>query len=142
VSTAKGQPWVARLPVRFQDVDGAGIVFYPRFFSYFHAAFEDFFGAETGTPYHVWIGERRIGWPTVHIDADFRSPLEYGMQVEIALSFAQLGRSSFRCHYDARTDAGQVACACDITVVTVNLDRMESIEIPPELRPVLERHAG
>lgn len=135
-----GPAWIARIPVRFQDVDGAGIVFYPRFFSYFHAAFEDFFGAETGTPYHVWIGERRIGWPTVHIDADFRSPLEYGMQVEIALSFTKLGRSSFTCHYEALGAAGKVACSCDITVVTVDLDRMSPIDIPSELRPALEKH--
>jgi len=132
--------WIARLPVRFQDVDGAGIVFYPRFFSYFHAAFEDFFGAETGTPYHVWIGERRTGWPTVHIDAEFQRPLEYGMLVEIALSFEKLGRSSFTCRYEARGHDGRVACACAITVVTVNLDRMESIPIPDDLRPALERH--
>ncbi len=30
---------------RFDDVDGAGIVYYPQFFHLCHAAFEDFFSA-------------------------------------------------------------------------------------------------
>src|SRR5262249_18791199 len=134
--------WVTRMPVRFQDVDGAGIVFYPRFFSYFHAAFEDFFGANTGTPYHVWIGERRIGWPTVHIDSDYKSPLRYGHVVEIAMSFPKVGKSSFTTHYRAQPVGGELSCTCNITVVTTRLDVMESLPTPPEILAALERFPG
>lgn len=134
--------YVTRLPVRFNEVDAAGIVYYPRFFDYFHMAFEDFFGKATGVPYHVWIRERRIGWPTVHIESDFRSPLRYGMEFEVHVSFPKLGRSSFVARYEARTPDGTLCCATEITVVTTQLDRMESLEIPAEVREALARYPG
>ena len=40
----------SRQPVRFSDIDRAGIVYYPRFFDYWHRAFEDFFAAATLNP--------------------------------------------------------------------------------------------
>ena len=36
-------PFEFATPVRFADVDHAGIVYYPRFFHYFHMAFEELF---------------------------------------------------------------------------------------------------
>ena len=41
-------PFVFALPVRFADVDHAGIVYYPRFFHYFHVAFEELWRARIG----------------------------------------------------------------------------------------------
>ncbi|WP_373047302.1 acyl-CoA thioesterase [Vulgatibacter sp.] len=133
--------YVTRLPVRFNEIDAAGIVYYPRFFDYFHMAFEDFFGAATGTPYHVWIKERRIGWPTVHIDTDFRSPLRYGDTVEVAVSFPKVGRSSIVARYEASTE-GRLCCVAEITSVTTQLDRLESMELPQVVREALARYPG
>src|SRR6266436_6043673 len=64
------------VPVRFGDVDHAGIVFYPKFFVYFHEAFERFFD-DARITYERLIAERRIGFPTVHIDCDYLAPLRY-----------------------------------------------------------------
>lgn len=127
--------------VRFNEVDAAGIVFYPRFFDYFHMAFEDFFGAATGVPYHVWIKERRIGWPTVHVECDYRAPLRYGDAFEVAVSFPKVGRSSFVTRYEVRSD-GDLRCAAAITCVTTDLDRMESLAIPLVVREALARFPG
>ena len=41
-------PFVHRLPVRFADIDHAGIVYYPRFFHFFHVAFEELWRARIG----------------------------------------------------------------------------------------------
>lgn len=127
------------LKVRFNEVDAAGIVFYPRFFDYFHMAFEDFFGAATGVDYPVWIRERRIGWPAVHIETDYRAPLSYGDELTIELGFRSLGRSSFVCVYRAHAEERLFAEA-EITVVTTDLSKMRSIPIPPEVRPALESY--
>jgi len=127
--------------VRFDEVDAAGIVFYPRFFDYFHMAFEDFFGAATGVPYHVWIKERRIGWPTVHVETDFLAPLRYGDAFEVGLSFPKVGRSSFVTRYEVRAHGGLRATA-QITSVTTDLDRLESLAIPPDVREALARFPG
>lgn len=130
-----------RQTVRFQEVDPAGIVFYPRFYEYFHLTFEEFFGAETGVPYHVWIGERRIGWPAVHVETDFRAPLRYGDRFDVELSFPRVGRTSFACRYRIVAD-GSVRCTAEVTVVTSDLVRLEPIEIPAEVREALARHPG
>lgn len=132
-------PFRSTFPVRFHEIDAAGIVFFPRFFDYFHMTFEGFFGPSTGVPYHEWIQQRRVGWPAVHVETDFRSPLRYGMEVEIALSFPKLGKSSFVCRYVATDPAsGTVLCECAITVVTTDLDSMKSLPIPDVVRKALE----
>lgn len=129
-----------RLKVRFNEVDAAGIVFYPRFFDYFHMAFEDFFGAATGVDYPVWIHQRRIGWPAVNVQADYLAPLKYGMKVDVSLGFHTLGRSSFVCEYRAvDPETGALFARAAITVVTTDLDAMKSLPIPEEVREALER---
>ena len=65
-------------PVRFADVDAAGIVYYPRLLDYCHLTFEDFFEGAGERSYSSWIREARIGFPTVHLEVDFRRPVEYG----------------------------------------------------------------
>jgi len=133
--------WIHRQQVRFNEVDAAGIVFYPRFFDYFHLAFEAFFGDCTGAPYHVWIRDRRIGWPTVHVETDFVAPLRYGEAFEVRLSFPKVGRSSFVTRYEVRR--GEVLCAtAAITAVTTDLDRMASVEMPAVVREALARFPG
>ena len=66
------------LPVRFGQVDYAGIMFYPRFFENFHAVFEDMFSDRLGVPYMSILKDRRIGFPTVHIETDFVKPFRFG----------------------------------------------------------------
>src|SRR5262249_39487794 len=62
------------LPVRFGQVDYAGIMYYPRFFDNFHTVFEDMFTTRLGVPYMSILRDRRIGFPMVHMETDFRRP--------------------------------------------------------------------
>src|ERR1700709_1939656 len=80
--------------IRFDDVDGAGIVYYPRFLHLCHAAFEDFFDAAAPFSYPELITKRRLGFPTVHITADFTAPLSYGDVAIVSLEVLKVGRSS------------------------------------------------
>jgi len=130
--------FVKELRVRFNEVDHAGIVFYPRFFDWFHMAFEDFFEAHTEAPYHVWTSERRVGWPAVHIETDLRSPVRYGDAFRVAMTFPKVGRTSFVARYDVFV--GERHCArAEITVVTTNLDTLTPLELPATVRAALER---
>ena len=128
-----------KLRVRFNEVDHAGIVFSPRFFDYFHMAFEDFFEAETDAPYHVWTAQRRLGWPAVHVETDFTAPLRYGDDFVVAMSFPKVGRTSMVVRYDVLR--GEQRCArAEITVVTTQLDELRPLELPPGVRAAAERH--
>ncbi len=70
--------------VRFQDVDAAGIIFYPRLLEYFHDAYLEFL-THVGQPLHASLG--RAPWlsPIRHAEADFLRPLRFGDALEVGL---------------------------------------------------------
>ena len=71
--------------VRFEEVDAAGIAFFARFFNWCHEAMERFFdGVEGG--YVGLITRRKVGFPAVHTQADWRAPLRYGDVMRIDTS--------------------------------------------------------
>lgn len=103
-------PFVHALPVRFADVDHAGIVYYPRFFHYFHVAFEELFRARMGPRAYVDLLDReRVGFPAVHAEADYRAPLRFGDTALVELSVLRLGTSSITFGYHVRR-APEPAC--------------------------------
>jgi len=126
------------IPVRFGHVDYAGIMYYPRFFDNFHAVFEDMFGARLGVPYMSLLKERRIGFPMVKIETEFRKPFRFGEPMRLRISCTRVGKSSidflYRAHNGAAAEPSAEARA---TVVTVNLDTLTPVEIPPDILAVL-----
>ena len=129
----------ARIQVRFGDVDHAGIVYYPQFFIYFHEAFEDFFNTN-GFPYDQLLNKRRVGFPTVHIECDYRLPLRYGDALDVELSVPHVSDRSAVFHYVGyRKLDGKQACVASITCACVNLETFESVEVPEDLRSLFAR---
>lgn len=130
-----------QLPVRFGDIDQAGIVYYPRFFHLFHIAFEEFFREEAGIPYDQVLDRLKIGFPTVHIDADFKSPLKYGDHVDIELSVMRIGNHSVTCQYRVfRARDGELCATAQITTATVNMDDFKPRSLTDALRSTFEKH--
>jgi 4-hydroxybenzoyl-CoA thioesterase len=133
-------PFVFSTPVRFADVDHAGIVYYPRFFHLFHLAFEELWRARVGGRAYVELLDReRVGFPAVHADCDFSAPLRFGDVAEIELTVSKLGASSITFHYRvyrAADDRGERVLAADGRVVCaiVDLARFASIEVPERVR--------
>ena len=135
-------PYRTQIPVRFGDVDHAGIVFYPQFFIYFHEAFEDFFN-ENNLAYHELLSTRRLGFPTVHIETDYSAPLRYGDKLDIELSVPKIGKHSAVFQYVGyRHRDGVKSCEAKITCAFVNLDSFKSVEIPDDLMKLLRRFAA
>ena len=130
------------IQVRFGDVDHAGIVYYPRYFIYFHEAFEDFFNAN-GHPYHEVLDDKRIGFPTVHIDSDYKAPLRYGDSLDIELTVTRIGEKSATFRYlGYRHRDGKLACDAKITVACVNMDTFVSLPWPDFIRELFARFAS
>jgi 4-hydroxybenzoyl-CoA thioesterase len=128
-------------PIRFEEVDAAGIVFFPRFLSFCHEAMEGLFDALEGG-YVRMIRERRIGVPAVHVDCDFKHPLRYGDVARIETTVAKIGRTSvtFRYALSRRADGLPIAVVTHVCAVS-DLDRLKAIPIPDDIRAALERHA-
>ena len=126
--------------IRFDDVDGAGIVYYPQFFHLCHAAFEDFFDSAAPVSYPELVVKRRLGFPTVAIQSEFHAPLSYGDIAIVELSVGEIGRSSLKLGYDIRRKRdGELCFHADITTVLVDLETLKPVGIDAELRKILEQ---
>jgi 4-hydroxybenzoyl-CoA thioesterase len=133
--------------VRFDDVDHAGIVYYPRFFHYFHVTFEELFIARLGAAaaYKDVLDRRRVGFPAVHAEADFKHPLRFGDEVEVVVTAPRVGQKSITFHYVAhKIDAGGnvggnvLAAEGTVTCAVVDLGTFRAVALPDDLRPLFE----
>jgi 4-hydroxybenzoyl-CoA thioesterase len=125
-------------PVRFEEVDAAGVVFFAHFLTWCHEAMEDFFNAVPGG-YVGLIMKRRIGFPAVHVEADFKAPLRYGDKVRITTSVAHVGTTSITFRYTlARASDDVHVATIEHIVVATNLDTMTKHPIPDDCRAICE----
>ncbi len=121
--------------IRFDDVDGAGIVYYPQFFHLCHKAFEDWFNENGPYSYPDLILKKRRGFPTVAIKADFILPLAYGDEASVQINVLKLGNSSAVLRYDIlRFETKKICFSAQMTMVYLDLDKKKSVKIPSEFR--------
>ena len=129
-----------RIPVSFGDVDYARIMYYPRLFHFCHAVMEAFFDG-VGFNYAKMLVERKIGFPTVHTEADYRVPMPYGIVLEFDLTVRSLGTSSVAFHYVVRGEGEEtIRAEARTTVVCIDMDRFAKRPLPPDIRKVLSQY--
>lgn len=132
-------------PVRFEEVDAAGVVFFAHFITWCHEAMEDFFNAVPGG-YVGLITKRRIGFPAVHIQADWKAPLRYGDTIRISTSVAKVGTTSVTFRYELDRiggrdgDDGTRIATIEHVVVATNLETMTKVPLPDDCRALLDQH--
>lgn len=133
------------MPVRFADVDHAGIVYFPKFFDYFHVAFEELFRQRLGPRAYVdLLDKERIGFPSVNAACEFKSPLRFGDTMDVEISIDRLGHRSitFRFRvYRQGQEQGQehrvLAAEGTNTCAIVDLNAFRAIALPEPLRALL-----
>ena len=127
-------------PIRFDEVDPAGIVFFARFMNYAHEAMENFFAGLAGG-YPALIQERRVGLPTVHLESDFRVPLRYGETLRIETACAKLGNTSATLVHEMKNaKSGDLCAVVRHVVVTVTLGVLTPCPMPSDVRDVFGAH--
>lgn len=138
---------VLPVDVGWGHCDPAGIVYFPRFFEMFHAAMESWFGAAAptglGLPYQAVIVGRRLGFPAVHTEADFRAPTHFGERIGVELRVAKLGRTSITLAYVLRGGAGDVRATGRTVVAVMDLDpssptHHRGCPLPDDIRAAIE----
>jgi YbgC/YbaW family acyl-CoA thioester hydrolase len=127
-------------PVRFEEVDAAGIVFFARYLHICHDAMEAVFDPLPGG-YRALITERRVGFPAVHTECDFAAPLRYGDIVRVETKVVRIGETSVTFAFTlVRTRDEVVAAKVTHTTVVCSLDTMEKTKVPDDVRAVLTAH--
>jgi len=133
-----GEVFITRRLVRFGDVDPAGIAYYPRINNFIHEAFENLWEEYIGERYYLLIQEKRIAFPMVHTEIDFRAPLRFGDRPVIKVTCFHLGRSSLGIRYEF--DVNGVICVDAKTKTTcIDADKLKSQPIPDGYREPLGR---
>lgn len=123
--------------VRFGDIDGAGIVFYPRYFEMLSTAMEDWCAGVLGLDFHTMHVVRGMGIPLVGITASFAAPSVLGDRLTVRLVPLAVGSSSCRLRADFRC-RGEHRLTMELTVVWMNLAKRKSQGWPSDIRARIE----
>ena len=125
--------------VRFSHCDPAGIVYFPHYFDIFNGLIEDWYTQELGHDYAELIMSRRIGFPFVHIECDFRIPSRIGEVIDLTLLVERIGRSSLAiaivCHRD-----GLERLRARMVTAMMSLETRKAMPLPPKLRDAIEAY--
>jgi 4-hydroxybenzoyl-CoA thioesterase len=132
-------PFSTRITVRFGDCDPAGLVYYPVLFHYCHAAMEEFFAARCGGGYARLVADRRLGFPTVNVRAEFFAPFVYGDEAVVEVWASAVGRTSVTFEYRLRRASDLKLCASATHVqVLMDLDERRPAPLHEDLRRVFQ----
>lgn len=122
--------------IRFSDCDPAAIVFYPQYFVMFNGLVEDWVDA-LGVGYQRLVIQRRVGLPTVRLEADFRAVSRMGDRVTLSLAVERLGGRSLTLGLRCEGAEGDLRMNVRQVLVTTSLDSHRAIEVPADLRDAI-----
>lgn len=125
------------VPVRWGDVDAAGIVFYPRFFEWYDLGCEALFAA-LGLPWpELFPRHGIVGVPIVESGSRFVSPARYGDTLTIRSRVAWVKDRTFRMEHEIAV--GDRLCATGFEVrawvkrPAAPGERLEAAPLPAEV---------
>ena len=131
--------FAAEFPVRFQDVDAGGVLFFGRIYDYCHQAYEELWGSEGVDRAHFFAGAEYLV-PIAHSEADYRSPIRHGERIRVRIGVARVGKASFELSYCVTGPDGGVRVEARTVHAFVDRATMKPIPIPEQLRAILLRH--
>jgi 4-hydroxybenzoyl-CoA thioesterase len=135
-----GTPFQYVHHVRFEEIDAAGIVYFARFFTWCHDAMAAMLEPLEGG-YVALVRTRKLGFPAVHVEADYVSPLRFGDEVRVAIHVEKAGRSSVSMRFElTRGDDGRKVATLRHVMALTDLAAFRSTPLPDDVRAVLESH--
>ena len=123
------------VPVRYLEVDAQGVVFNSWYLAYFDDAMTAFLAAR-GLPYPVML-EAGYDVQVVRSEIDWKSGVRWQDAIEVAVSTARIGRTSFALDFEVRRDGHEVTCAGRSVYVVIAADGSGKREIPPVIADAL-----
>jgi 4-hydroxybenzoyl-CoA thioesterase len=122
--------------IRFSECDPAGIVFYPQYFVMFNDLMEAWVDDVLADGFRGLIVERRVGMPTVRLEADFRAISRMGDLVTLELEVERVGTKSLNLAWRCLGEDG-LRMGAQQTIVFTSLDTHRAIAIPDDFRLAL-----
>jgi len=125
-------------PVRWSDIDRAGIIYYGQFLRFFEIAETELFRA-VGLPYAEVFDRLDIWLPRVQIHFDFRKPLLLDDLIEVSAYVGRFGTKSLTLQFEV-TRKGESGLVAEGHVVLASVSRstFKSVPVPEEIRERLQ----
>jgi YbgC/YbaW family acyl-CoA thioester hydrolase len=123
--------------VKFQDVDAAGTVFYPRVLEYFADVYMEALRV-SGLDVPRMLREKTMAAPLAHAEADFMRPMFFGDEVDVEVVALEVGKTSASFGYRIRK-GHEVAAVGQTVHVFVDGQAFKPIDAPAELRAWAEK---
>jgi acyl-CoA thioester hydrolase len=119
--------------VSWSDVDLAGIVYFPRYFTYFENAELEWIRSH-GLSYQGILEETGVWLPRVACHSNFRAPAKLAELLSIEMCLDRLGKTSFTLGFDAFRLPERTAIADGyIVVATVERGNFRPTPVPERL---------
>jgi acyl-CoA thioester hydrolase len=128
-----------RLEVRFRDCDPMGHVNNAVYLTYLEQTrfshWRSLWGFGT-----LRLQEGRPGVILARVECDYKRPAKYGDMLEIRLTVAALGRSSFRYEYEIVDEQGRTVLTAKTVQVMYDYTAEKPVAIPDDIRALLLAH--
>jgi 4-hydroxybenzoyl-CoA thioesterase len=105
--------------IRFQHIDYAGIVFYPRFLEMLNCLVEDWFEEALDRPFSKMHDTNGI--PTVDLKIQFKNPARLGEILTKKLWVKELKNSSVLCSFQFVNESEKTVLEGEVTLVNVKI---------------------
>jgi 1,4-dihydroxy-2-naphthoyl-CoA hydrolase len=132
--------FTARRRVAFQEVDAAGIVFYARFFDYFHDAYVGWL-EDRGVPLDAALRDGTWAAPLRHAEADYLRPLRFGEEIGVAVVVLAVDDTELTLGYRVTREEEPV-CFGLTRHVSVDVATFRRAPFPDAVRDALEGGAA
>ena len=129
----------ARITVRFQHCDPAGIVYFPRWYEMLNEVVERWFDEALGCDFRTLHGPMHSAIPAISTNAEYKSPGLLGETVTWRLWLTRLGGSSIGMRIVAIGEDGRERATFDHVRVFADLGPPPKAQrVPEELRAKME----
>ncbi len=124
--------------VDYPMIDSASIAYYPRIYDLAHRFFEECWLEICAVSYPEIINVRKIGFPIVNAKTEFIAPLRYGDTIKAMIWISRVGEKSCTWQYRFFNQSDEMLWSSEQITVCVDMESLQSIKIPDDLRKGLE----
>jgi acyl-CoA thioester hydrolase len=120
-----------RLRVRYDEIDGMGVVHHPNFLIYFEIARTEYMRA-SGVSY-AELERRGFLLVVTGASARYHANVRYDDEIVVRTSVAAMGRATIRFSYVVEDAGGRLLCEGTTDHACVGPDKSRPIRFPPEI---------
>ena len=140
-SVVSRTPLVVRRRVRWADCDPAGVVYTGKFSEYLLGAVSLFFGDLGAGRYAQWVKSLNIDTPCKGMELTFHGALWPEDEFDMTCCVPVIRQHSFDITVEAAQVDGRRIFSGRFSPVCISREVRKGVDIPPDYRDELERHA-